>query len=305
MDITKSSGPDLLPSELPPSELIPEQLIESLNALPAVAQRVLSWTITLAAAFEREAQWQRIPGFRFVTYGFADPEFEADKFGAIVYATPMPGIRDDVSNIKVGRLEFPIFVRRPIEILHSLPNVHPLNGTAGCWATSSKLPSSRDTGFLTAKHVLQPQVGAPVLPGSPVPTTHGYGTVLDVGPDGIDAALVKPSSASPSLGNRIPVIPYPYQWMDVSFCGRSSSSVVTTKVIEVSGMQAPLSPFLPSRICLAAYGQQGDSGALVETNTGDGVGIYGGRYQDPSGATRGWAQHLAQACNVMGLSLYS
>lgn len=297
MDVSKSRGPDLLPSEFPPDNLFWPRLRDVLKQMEDIPRLMFAWTIALSTAFEIEARWRGVPGYRSVAYGFADPEFEKDAFGVLVYAAPMVGALDEILSIEVGPYCFPIFVRRSLEILHSPPNVHPLAGTAGCWAMSRRLQTPGNVGFLTAKHVL----GSTQI-GSPVSTTGGYGTLLDTGPDGIDAALVGSPGAS-SLGSSIDMIPGIWPWMDVYFDGRQSGRV-RTKVVAVSDSRGTSSPYIPQTIYLAKHGQQSDSGALVMSSDGKGVGLYRGALQDPSGRNEGFAQHLGQIAGVMSLTLY-
>lgn len=83
---------------------------------------------------------------RLVTYRFADPEYEEDAFGALVYTMPsVPELDDALSAesetrlaVKVGNLLFPVFGRPARWEFHQLPQVHPANGTAACGAKSLK-----------------------------------------------------------------------------------------------------------------------------------------------------------------------
>jgi len=301
MDITKSSGPDLLPRADPSPNLIEADpaILQALDTLDSLPRHILRWVIALATAFYRRQMWRYVRGYRFAAYGFADPEFESDDFCVLLYAFPIPGFQDEVMWLEVGDDKFPVYVRRSVEIYHASLPVHPSLGTAACWAQSSKISAPGNLGFVTAKHVLG---GA--QPGSPAQTTRGQGTVLDIGPDGIDAALVEPPpSVSPVLGSRLTVVPIVAPWTDVSFDG-SQSGRIQTKVTSVTDTRGSLNPHVPARVFLAHHGKNGDSGALVLDSGGQGVGIYTAMIVDAAGRAEGCSQLLAQVEYVMQLTLY-
>jgi hypothetical protein len=303
MDITRSLGLDLVPYEDPPEKLLPLQIFSETEYLDYIPRRIVFWIEVLKKRFMEEKMWKNILGYRFSTYGFADPdvEGEGDRFGIIVYANPVPDITDKTKFLTIGEFEFPIFIRRRIEIPHAPPKVHPVLGTAASWAESNRIsPHLNNIGFLTAKHFLpSPQVG------NLVQTTQGYGTIMDIGPDGIDAALIEPpQGVGPSIGNTLNPTMHIIPWTDVEFVGQSSGSV-TTKIVHVTDTHGILSPHLPARVFLADAGLSGDSGALiVDLNTREGVGIYCGELRDLAGRREGYAQHLGQAVSSMDLTLY-
>jgi hypothetical protein len=102
VDISKSKGPSLLsayPSPPPPSGDLPEWYGAGLERMSEQSRSLVLWTNALARRFMQSLLWQRIPGFRFAAYGFADPEFEADAFAVLAYAAPIRGIQDEVTTI--------------------------------------------------------------------------------------------------------------------------------------------------------------------------------------------------------------
>jgi hypothetical protein len=314
MNIEKSKGPELLPKELPPFRYLqypvvappaaglPPPTVPLEEELPFELLRVIFWTFAVATAFRAEELWRAIPGYKFAAYGFADPESEADAFAVLVYASPSVVEDSDRRHVvKVGEHTFPVFIRRWIEILHGAPTIHPQRGTAACWATSARLQHPSNFGLLTAKHVLgaQPQLAARV------PTTAGTATIIDLAPDGVDAALIAPAGVTqPRSGSLLTPVVHITPWTDVIFDGAQSGRI-QTKVVAVTDTRGSLDPSIPARIFLAKPGQSGDSGALVSDLSGDGVGIYLGEVKDQAGRAEGFAQHLGQVTHAMQLTLYS
>src|SRR5262249_15776433 len=148
-------------------------------------------------------------------FGFGDPEFEYDLFAALVYANAIPGARDEICTLHdphYPSIHVPIIIRRAFEMYH-VPPTHPSSGRSACWAQSTRLTPPRNYGLRTAKHVL-----AGLQIHSTLSTTSGNGTVLDLGPDGIDAALFEPPglSAFPKA-TTLNVVNYVAPWTDVQF----------------------------------------------------------------------------------------
>jgi len=312
MNTELSSGPALLPQKLPPQEAVfrnegeYRRLREQMEEFSEQDIRAILWTIALQNEFETQRIAQSIPGVELVTYGFADPEVEDDAFGTIIYTAPMTAGHQEGAEleierpleIKVGNLRFPVFVRQAEWEFHSGP-VHPANGTTTCWARSNKPALRRKgIGLLTAKHVVGPRVL-----GSAVKLTRGIGSLMDVAPEGIDAALIHvPRSVSPKEFADLPCQNLIAQWTDVEVYGRESG-VIGTKIIEVTPSRGSLDHSVPLRVFLAASGQPGDSGSLVINSKAEGVGIYMGSMISPTGQQEGFCQHLGQAADVLSLDL--
>jgi hypothetical protein len=273
--------------------------------------RAIHWTIALENAFENSDLVSAIPGFRMATYGFADPQFEEDAFGIILYTVPFasapfpeiaePSPKPDPFSpytIVVDEIRFPAFIRRAEPHWHS-PGVHPRQGTAACWARSKKPPLASLTSLLTAKHILEN-----VALGNPVPLTAGQGHVIDVAPEGVDAALVQvPGPYAAGGGKRLRSRRLVAQWTDVEI--HKQQSVISTKVIEVNSSRGSLHYSLPLRIFLGHSGQPGDSGSLVMTPGGVGIGMYLGSVVNPATQqSEGFCQHLAQAANALSVQLF-
>jgi hypothetical protein len=301
---SKCSGPDLLPKQLPSSEALGMDVNSLLEAvfsegLYEEQVRAVIWTIALENAFQREKYAQEMPGFRTATYGFFDPETEADGFGVIAYVAPsLYGVpRGEFRWVSVDDQSFSVIVRPANWRLHA-PTVHPALGTSTCWAKSRRPTLKSKSGILTAKHV----VGKPAI-GSAVPLTSGHGTLLDLAPEGIDAALVQvPSSNWPGSPGTLNCQKFVAQWSDVDVY--SPSGQFSTKVTEVSSGRGTLDPSIPLRIFLANPGQSGDSGALVMDSAGRGIGLYMGEVTTPANLQEGFCQHLGQVESSMAVDLF-
>ena len=309
MNFEKSQGLDLLPSRIPTSQELGrdrelyERLREQIDEHPDDEQRAILWTIALQNAFEEQGIGRSIPGLEMVTYGFADPAYEDDTFAALVYTIPsVPELHDEAEinfTVKVGNLRFPVFIRPSRWEFHQLPTIHPGNGTGACWARTLKPGFRKKVGLLTAKHV----VGQRIL-GNPVPLTNGIGKLLDVAPEGIDAALIQvPQAKLPSHLHPFTAQTHIAQWTDVQVYGRESG-VFQTKVIEVTPSRGSLHYTIPLRIFLANPGKPGDSGSLVLNANGEGVGIYMGSVTSlANDQVEGFCQHLKQAAETLALEL--
>jgi hypothetical protein len=298
MDLNKSSGPDVLPQEKPPSDLLVDVSLDELSELSQDRLHIALWTAAAIRLFKSRAVWRWIPGYRFAAFGFTDPDSEADAFGVVIFATPGLHLGRESFDLEGDGISFPVFVRRAVEHYHA-PKINPTGGTASCWATSARLSAPLNSGLLTAKHLLSdPRIGAVTY------TTAGPARVLDVGPDGVDAALIEaPRFPTPPSNSVLTVEKRVVAWDDVLIDG-TQSGLISTKVTLVTDTRGSLSPSLPIRIYLAAHGLPGDSGALVKNVSGQGVGIYMGAMADMVSRPEGFCQHLGQAVEAMNLTLY-
>jgi hypothetical protein len=313
----RHEGYDLLPKHFPDAELL-GPYVQTLRAWSDETKedsedelRAIHWTVALENAFERSRFAASMPGFQMATYGFANPEIEQPAFGVIVYTAPSEVYkiasfynRDEQNQsdpaspygITVGDVRFPIFVRQREIEFHSL-SVNPRSGTAACWAKSKRPPLASKTAVLTAKHIF----GQPVL-GTTIPLTSGSGKLIDVAPEGVDAALVEvtqtPATPSRKLRSRTLVA----QWIDVDL--HTQHSIIRTKVVEVNSSRGTLHHSIPLRIFLAHSANPGDSGSLVTTPSGMGIGLYMGSVTNPgTQLSEGFCQHLAQAASALQVDL--
>ena len=304
MDLSRSAGPALLPESYDVRTLgaVGELFARSSESLEEVLRRSLYWTLRLTLASESVLPVVRAtPGFRHLAFGFLDPEFEGDAFGVIIFAarsfqrTERP--TESAGAIKVDGYEFPVVVRRILETPHqAVPS--PSGGTGACWARSRINANPIGPGILTAKHVVGNVLGVPIMLSCGC-----TGRLDDVGPDGIDAALV--TSSCSRAGRQVMPRQLVAPWMDVYVEGESSGRR-HTKVTAVSDTMGILnSASLPARVFLASAGRGGDSGAIVaEARSDDPVGIYMGGYSNPAGQVGGIAQHAYQVTQLMDMELY-
>ncbi|OPY72631.1 MAG: hypothetical protein A4E64_02890 [Syntrophorhabdus sp. PtaU1.Bin058] len=300
MNIEKSTGPRLLPDDYSLDRLDSHSFMGKLFSRASEyledneALKTFYWTIRLMLASRPIVRFVRpVIGFRFLGFGFLDPELEEDNFGVIVFATnPNYGKPFFLEPIELEEKSFPVVVRPFIEIPH-WPSIHLSLGRCGCWAETRMSSNSVGPGGLTAKHCV-----SGLTMGSKVPLTDGtWGTLLDIAPEGIDAAIVATGETPGSTILKTEEFVTPYT--DVEFEG--ASGPVKTKITAVTDTFGILSsPVLPSRVALARSGAHGDSGAIVKSiPLGRAVGIYMGAYTDTAGRYGGLAQTAHQVALTM------
>lgn len=309
MNVDKSSGYRLLPDVVPPEDAIgparyDPRLVEDLRSYRSEEQiRAVLWTLALAEEFARIDIARRIPGFRFATAGFTDPEHERDDFGIIVYSHPNPSITAGarIASIVVGEREFPIYLRSVIEVLHHAILPHPTGMTSACRARSARAGVVSTDGVLTCKHGLVVHNPPPTI-GDQVEMRLGQTTLLDLGMDGIDAALL----ADPHgiQGAPLKTRKYIAQFTDVIIDG-AATGAWKTKITEVILFNGNYMPALPMRVFFAQPGVDGDSGALIVDDQDFGLGLYmGGDVNTGTNHMHGFGQHLEQVCHLMQLDVY-
>jgi hypothetical protein len=293
MNIDKSTGPKLLPDEYSLDKLGPKKnLFDTARDYlrDTEALKTLYWTIRLILASRPILQFMRpVIGFRFLGFGFLDPELEEDNFGVIVFATNPDYTKPFyLESIKFEEKSFPVVVRPFVGIPHS-PSIHPSLGRCGCWATTRiSSPSPVGPGGLTAKHCV---LG--LTKGSKVSLSNGtWGTLLDIAPEGIDAAIVDTGETAGNATLQTEKFVTPYTDVEIE----GALGPVTTKITAVTDTFGILSsPDLPSRVALARSGAPGDSGAIVRSkSSGCAVGVYMGAYTDVAGRSGGLAQTAHQ-----------
>ncbi len=305
MNVDKSGGYRLLPGVVPPEDAIGSarfdpRLGEELKSYRSEEQvRAVLWTLALTEAFARTDIGRRIPGFRFATAGFTDPEYERDDFGIILYCHPNPIIRAGahLASIVAGEREFPVYLRSVIEVLHHASLPDPMGMTSTCWARSTRGVGT--DGVLTCKHGLV-MLNPPTMIGDQVEMRLGQTTLLDLGPDGIDAALL----ADPHgiQGASLKTRKYIAQFTDVTIEGNVPWK---TKVTEVYLFNGNYQAALPMRVFFAKPGKNGDSGALMVDDQGFGLGLYmGGDVNTATNHMHGFGQHLEQVTHLMQLDVY-
>ena len=301
-------GPARLPSEMAPEKIKPTLgwQFDQFWDLPHEQQLTLYWAMRLMDRAAEQRIPQSVPGFRYLRTGFIEPSdrtcdtVASPEFGVTVVATTLTQgnaqEQEWLAPLEADGHRFPVLVQHPVEILHS-PTIRPAAGSSGCWAYSRAGRTKRGPGMLTAKHVLGEATGGRI------PLTDGtFADILDIAPDGIDAALI---STPETVGQRQLVVqPLVAPWAEVEFVG-AVTGVHRTKIKSITDTRGILgSSFLPCRLFLGKHGAGGDSGALVrDAATGAAVGIYMGELLDPVGTSEGIAQHMYQAQLIMDLAL--
>ena len=328
-------GYELLPDRYPAFEslrLIPltiKSLVDELSEYSENERKAVLWTLALEHHVESTGIANRVPDVQMITYGFTNPASEPNEpsaFGAIVYIGEgsfrrfvngyRPGDgpcgveyerewedqpQDDLNTGEVPRgiviegVTFPYIYRRWQIDFHAL-SVNPLGGTAACWATKKRRLTPQ--ALLTAKHILNE-----TAVGRPIPLTSGLGKLLAVAPEGIDAALVQLKQGSGAARRPLRSKKLIAQWSDAIV--HTQRAVFQTKVIEVNSSRGSLHYSLPLRIFLQDAALPGDSGSLVCTPSGVGIGIYMGSVVNPATKlSEGFCQHLGQAASALQADLW-
>jgi hypothetical protein len=324
MNVEQSGGELLIPPlpSHPDTEHWPVRLTNAFNRLRKQSQtrgevQIASWywSQSLFVAARRYRPLLQVAGYQQIFSGILDPTYESDSFGLVVEAFPeVPNAahryshpdarlqsygRSIITEIPLGDYVFPVALRRSRTNLHRPPD--PVGGTAACWAMSRCSSPLSQQGFLTAKHVTNG-----VLYSSIDLTNGKVGTVTDLAPDGIDAALIRPNDGMPNLGE-IPTMHIENlvaAWTPAKLMGASGTrDTFITAISDTFGIFD--SPFLPSRLTLAEGGVPGDSGALVIDGRKHACGLYMGEFRNPAGQVGGVAQHLYQVDRMMDLELKS
>lgn len=284
--------------------ILDREITEEISEDP-IRRKVLFWSLQLFIELsERSIEIaKQIPSFWQFAVGFFNPYTEGDGFGVIALTMGDGENLEQLPQfINIGKNSFPFLVRNITIEEHTAPKQHLLNGTAGCWARSRINSSNSKLGVLTAKHVTG------MRNGTTVNFSNGNGRLIDVAPEGIDAALVK----SPELFSQVSMKPLKAvrliaPWTSVEFTGAvtgSHSTLVTATTDQLGILNSPL---FPVRVLLDKYGDQGDSGALVKVKKGttnEAVGLYLGKFVDLTGRSGGLAQHMEQIVEIMDMELY-
>lgn len=282
------------------STLLP-QLIDSPETL-----RITDWTAALMLAFDESMFAKRLSRAAISAFGadVDDRQPEEKVFGVFIYTNEIDKALKKSIELAVDKHRFPVTIRVGTWLKDAdLKTVHPINGTAACWAKSLRQPKSPQIGFLTAAHLL-------IRPakGKKVRTHFGTAVVIDVAPGaptGIDAMLLRPRGAKTILAahKRLSALEWVNPFVPVEFTG-AQSGLIKTKITQVDQLFASLDPRFPARVILDDPGRPGDSGALIRLDSGIGIALYTGRFRDKNRREWGIGIHLAQIAHCMSLELY-
>lgn len=273
---------------------------------------LMDWAASLQAAFEAMQNPPNPPCLRFVSYGALSPDIDKiGGLGVILFCDYVEGQGSgQVGELQVNGANFPIVQRIIRSDIRTGPLLSPgMNGaTATCWARSSKTFSNGAAvgeGFLTAKHILP----TPVHGGMTIPLRGGStARLIDMAPDCFDAALLSHTiNTHASLGASWTVAVNQLVVVDGSVSGSYPAKV--SSVVDPLGLwsRPARHKVISLRFTITPPGQSGDSGALVQSDIGTGLGIYLGSYQyddmNPS-LWEGYCQNLEQIRHIMGLTLF-
>lgn len=199
-----------------------------------------------------------------------------------------------VSFPRLGNVRFPVAVRRSNIELHLL---HPQAGTAACWAQCNQ---SQQWGFVTAGHVVSSS-----RPGGSIPLLGGgSGSLMRSCYQPVDAAFVQTPQPA-VLPSKLPVLSFPAVGLAVDILCQSGPQQRT--VVQVNNNMGVLhTAAVGVYFYLDQPATPGDSGALVQAATGDGVGIYAGQMTTPGPPTGlcGLAQNFDQAVYALNITPY-
>lgn len=279
--------------------------------LPPIPRRIFEWVSALQNF--TEDNWRNLSPViepDSVTYGFipiagrSPPDVKVHNeyvFGVCV-EKETPDVRDARQSIETfafAERQFPLVINfRPFERHIVEVGV----GTATCWSRSDSAPFSE--GVLTAAHCLASYRRGDLVKCS-LPGDWRFANAASAK---IDAALVSQSGAIPPHAARLPVMRHPVPSLDVAFLGAATRKRIYASVTHALVHPSTLSAMHPMRVFMDAWGQPGDSGALVEDDPfRHGVGIYMGAQpivrDDGLPDSEGVSQLLAQAVMVLGLDL--
>jgi hypothetical protein len=227
--------------------------------------------------------------------GAFDRDFEGAGFGLII-ESPFLQRSQIIDELFFPRLNrsFPVAARPLVEDLHAVPSL--INATSTCWARDNRAPTV--WGFVTCRHAVTGiKDGAKVALGG-----GGPARLERKAPPTIDAAFVSTSAPRASLRPmNFVTFPTAGQSVDVlTSAGPQARSVVA--VTETLGVIND--PYHPIKVYFDQPCQPGDSGALVQSSSGNGMAIYcgsmsGATVHGRTGQTVGIGQHLQQAVTVL------
>jgi len=113
--------PKWIPSEMPPDGCVSSEVLVEINnaRLDPLKRRMAAWTMAASAAFEGAGRRVVFPGFRFATFGLADPRAEKEGLAVFMYVDPEAAPAVDksapIDELRIGNKEsFTVWVR-PIE----------------------------------------------------------------------------------------------------------------------------------------------------------------------------------------------
>lgn len=311
---------DVLPEQDPPSEFIPGAVHEEISGWlergeiedRELVARSTRWTYALfseVSLYQYRVSITDRPilpllhprsWLNALSIGLFDPEFEFRAFGFIIHvpATEYELPREiaaawfDFPRLKKS---FPVIFREVAYDEHAL--AHPMHATSASWAQCDLTGA---WGVLTAGHIAP---GA--RPGTRIPLACGNRGVLgrSYHPP-LDAAFVQtaPPDKPPS---QIPIRRFPAAGQPVVGVLKTLREPRTVVHVD-SFMQVVNTWAYPVQLFLDKPFKPGDSGALIQTTSGEAVGLYLGSVQSPvvKGLEAGRALNFEQAVLALEVTPY-
>jgi hypothetical protein len=321
---------DFLPGEDPPAGTVPGEVLDEVAAWlerglaseggeardRQLVARATRWTYAVFSELglgrfglelyapddTRNAFWSDgrllIGGVETACFGLFDAEYGPSGLGIIIDVPLWPGpplmVVDYVTFPRLDNARFPLALRQSEVELHL---AHPHGATAACWAQCNQLQL---WGFLTAGHAV-----SGTRPGRSVPmASGGRASLVRSYYQPVDAAFVQ-WVAPASLQGQLPVLSFPAVGMAVDIvCQSGNQSRTIVQVTNNLGVLTTRS--IGVYIYLDLPASPGDSGALIQTTTGDAVGIYSGQMAipGPPPGLCGLAQNFEQAVFALNVTPY-
>jgi len=212
--------------------------------------------------------------------------------------------KQEVIPITVGNNVFPLVLNYGRINFHGCPT-HPPGGTGCCWVQDATGKAKWTYGILASRHVVSSYslgAGISLTPNSSysIPVS---GSLADIDAATIDAAIIKINSSDWPAGlGSLSINSVISPGTKVQFKGAHTS--VSGSVLRVFQFPNYYGNMFGQRIITDCYGIPGDSGTLLQDNSGRGLGIYMGDIPDGSGGYEGMYQDLKQVEHYFQLNLY-
>ena len=161
-----------------------------------------------------------------------------------------------------------LVVQYPVTFIPHAP-LDPANAAATCWVSDT----NKTQGILTCKHAI---VG--LSRGSNVAMKDGStGQLIGFAPGSVDAAFIETRSGMPANVNSLAIESHPINGSTVSADFRSRR-IANAQILNSWYFADNLDPYNAMRVYIDHWGRPSDSGSLVSTGAGKGVGVYTGEF---------------------------
>lgn len=312
---------DVVPIGFPPPELIPPFARElSENITDEVLRRSYLWANAIITV-----GFQRLPpGCTHFSAGFVyiNPGMSASRqcsnqavnsflFGGYVLVKATEeNTNQSIFTIEVDGLSIPMVINYGRFVPHGCPP-HPEDGSAACWVKNRASVPSWHEGILTCRHVIEHMSEGDLitLDASKDHCLPTEAALADIDACTIDAAILEidtndfPTKLKPLLIHKV-TPPAPGNKIKVNFSGRISPAV-SGSVLRIFQCSRYPGNLFGQRIIIDCVGDDGDSGSLLlESSTGEGLGLYMGTIPDGGKGKEGICQDLKQVANHFKLDLY-